>query len=104
MEDLTADNLQEYLEDNKKVIVQYGATWCGACKVMKPKLKKHSSENKDIVFLYADAEVHVKSRELTAIRNLPTFVGFVDGEIVAKAVGSKPDALNNLVEEIKKAS
>ena len=101
MIDLTQDNLQEYIKDNNKVIVQFGATWCGACKVMKPKVKKHSTENEDITFVYVDVEEHTKSREITVIRNLPTFVGFVGGELVAKTVGSKPDALSELVSDIK---
>lgn len=103
MIDLTEDNLQEYLNDNNKVIVQFGATWCGACKVMKPKVKKHATENPDVTFIYADAEQHIESRSITAVRNLPTFVGFVGGELVAKAVGSKPDALKDLVDEVNNA-
>ena len=56
MIELTEDNLQEYLLQHDKVIVQFGATWCGACKIMKPRVKKVAAENTDIVFIYADAE------------------------------------------------
>jgi len=103
MKELSEDNLQEYLDNNKKVIVQYGATWCGACKVMKPKVKKHAEENGDIVFIYADAETQVESRSITVIKNLPTFVGFVDGKLISKSIGSQTEALRELVEEVKNA-
>ena len=39
MIELTEDNLQQYVSDNQKVVVQFGASWCGACKVMKPQVK-----------------------------------------------------------------
>ena len=43
--ELTEDNLQQYLADNSKVMVQYAESWCGNCRIMKPKFKKLASEN-----------------------------------------------------------
>jgi len=100
MIELTEDNLQQHVSDNKKVVVQFGASWCGACKVMKPQVKKLAAANEDIVFIYADAEKFVESRGITVVRNLPTFVGFVGGELIAKAVGSKREALSELVDNV----
>lgn len=100
MIELTEDNLQQYVSDNQKVVVQFGASWCGACKVMKPQVKKLAVANEDIVFIYADAEKFVESRGITVVRNLPTFVGFVGGELVAKSVGSKREALSELVDNV----
>lgn len=48
--ELTEDTLQEIVKNNKKVVVQYGATWCGNCRIMKPKFKKLASENEEIPF------------------------------------------------------
>lgn len=103
MIELTEDNLQQYVSDNQKVVVQFGASWCGACKVMKPQVKKLSAANEDVVFIYADAEKFVESRGITVVRNLPTFVGFVGGELIAKSVGSKREALSELVDNVIKA-
>ena len=98
--DLTDDNLQEIVTNNEKVIVQFGAGWCGACKVMKPRLKKMAEENEGVQFYYVDIEQQPKSSTITVIRNLPTFIGVVNGEVTAKEVGSKPDLLANLVEGV----
>jgi len=100
MIELTEDNLQQYVSDNQKVVVQFGASWCGACKVMKPQVKKLAAANEDVVFIYADAEKFVESRGITVVRNLPTFVGFVGGELIAKSVGSKREALSELVDNV----
>ncbi len=42
--ELTEDNLQQYVADNNKVMVQYAASWCGNCRIMKPKFKKLAAE------------------------------------------------------------
>ena len=98
--ELTEDNLADIVNENEKVVVQYGATWCGACKVMKPRVKRAAGEHENVTFVYADVEQFQESRSLTTIQNLPTFVGFVNGEVIAKEVGSKPDNLNNLIDAV----
>ena len=49
--ELNTDTLQEEIQNNEKVLVQYSAGWCGNCRIMKPKFKKMSSENENIHFL-----------------------------------------------------
>ena len=48
--ELSEDNLQEVLNENSKVFVQFSASWCGNCRIMKPKFKKLASEN-DLILL-----------------------------------------------------
>ena len=38
--DLTEDTLHDLVNQNNKVVVQYSASWCGNCRIMKPKFKK----------------------------------------------------------------
>ena len=74
--ELTGDTLQQIIQENDKVMVQYGATWCGNCRIMKPKFKKLAAENEDIPFYYVDAEKYPESRKLATVDNLPTFAAF----------------------------
>lgn len=98
--ELTEDNLNELIANEERVVIQYGASWCGACKLTKPKLKRIATENTDVKFFYADAEKFPNSRSLTSIQNLPTFVGVVNGEVIAKETGSKMDNINALIDEV----
>ncbi len=100
IQELTQDNLAEIVANNKKVVVQYAATWCGNCRIMKPKFKKLSSENEDIVFAYADAEKFPESRKLADVSNLPTFATFVDGKFVNQTQTNKFEILKDLVNEV----
>lgn len=99
--ELTEDNLQQLVADNEKVVVQYGATWCGNCRIMKPKFKKLASENEDIPFYYVDAEKLPESRKLATVDNLPTFAIFKDGKLVNQVQSNQAESLNNLFKELQ---
>lgn len=100
MEELTQDNLKEIISSNEKVIVQYGASWCGMCRVIKPKFKKLSEETSDVKFYYVDAEKYPESRSLATIENLPTFAGFKNGELVKQKTSSNENAIKEILGEL----
>lgn len=94
--ELAEDTLQAILKDNDKVVVQYGASWCGNCRIMKPKFKKLASENENIPFLYVDAEKLPESRKMAKVDNLPTFAIFRNGELVDQVQSNKAESLIDL--------
>lgn len=98
--ELTQDNLQDLIASNEKVIVQFSASWCGNCRIMKPKFKKMATENEAIQFVIVDAEANVNSRKLANVSNLPTFATFVNGKLVNEAQTNKAEVLAELVQEI----
>lgn len=100
LQELTTDNLQEIVSQNNKVIVQYSATWCGNCRIMKPKFKKLASENENITFVLADAEKFPESRKLADVSNLPTFAIFEEGTFKNQVQTNKFDVLKELAAEI----
>ena len=100
MIDLIEDNLGEVLSSNKKVMIQYGATWCGNCRLVKPKFKKLSSLNDDVMFIYVDAEKLPNSRSFAEVTNLPTFAGFVNGKLVKQSQGNKIEVIEEVLNEV----
>jgi len=100
MQELSEDNLQTLISNNPFVVVQYSATWCGNCRIMKPKFKKLSSENEDALFIMVDAEKFPESRKLATVDNLPTFATFIDGKYANQVQTNKFDALKSLVDEV----
>ncbi|MCT4699692.1 thioredoxin family protein [Tenacibaculum haliotis] len=100
VQELSQDNLQELIAGNKTVVVQYSATWCGNCRIMKPKFKKLASENESVIFVIADAEKFPESRKLADVSNLPTFATFVNGVFVNQTQTNKFDVLKDLVNEV----
>ena len=98
--ELETDTLQEVIGAHSKVMVQYSASWCGNCRIMKPKFKKYSSENDNITFVIIDAEKNPESRKLANVSNLPTFAAFVDGQLVDQTQTNKAEVLGELITKI----
>ena len=100
MIELTDDNLAEIIAGNDTVVVQYMASWCGNCRVMKPKFKKLAGENENVIFLLVDAEKNPNSRKLAKVDNLPTFATFRNGGLVNQVQTNKFELLKDLVDEV----
>ncbi len=99
--ELSSDNLGEYLAAHDKVMVQYAASWCGNCRIMKPKFKKLAAENEDVAFLLVDAEKFPTSRQHAKVDNLPTFAAFSAGNLVDQVQTNKAEVLADLFTKIK---
>lgn len=82
------------------MVVQYAASWCGNCRIMKPKFKKLASENEAIPFLIVDAEKFPESRKLAKVDNLPTFATFKEGKLLNQVQTNKAEVLAELVNEL----
>ena len=98
--ELTKDNLNEIISNNETVIVQFSASWCGNCRIMKPKFKKLASENETVEFLMVDAEKYPESRRMATVDNLPTFATFKNGIFINQVQTNKFDLLKELVDEV----
>jgi len=98
--ELTEDNLDHYLSENKKVMVQYGAGWCGNCKITKPKFKRFAESHPNIPFLYVDAEKLPNTRSFADVSNLPTFAGFVNGKLIKQAQGNKVETIEEVINAV----
>lgn len=99
--ELNEDTLQQLVSSNEKAVVQYGASWCGNCRIMKPKFKKLAAENEDIPFYYVDAEKLPESRKLAKVDNLPTFAIFKNGELLNQVQTNQAESLTQLFNELK---
>ncbi|MGK4568387.1 thioredoxin family protein [Flavobacterium sp. 3HN19-14] len=98
--ELNEDTLQTIVAQNEKVVVQFSASWCGNCRIIKPKFKKMASENESIAFVLVDAEKSPESRKLANVSNLPTFASFINGKLVNETQTNKTEVLAELVDEI----
>jgi len=86
-EHLTADNIDEKLKD-KKVIVDFYATWCPPCKIIAKNLIEYNKvKPSDVVIYKIDIDQYMDLAKRYNVRSLPTLAYFKDGKLIAKEVG-----------------
>ena len=94
------DQFEILLSENKNVLVDFSAAWCGPCKVLLPQLEeaeKEAQANLDISsvkFTKVDVDSEGVSDVLSRfnIKNVPTVIMFNDGAVKDRFVGAKTKA------------
>lgn len=72
-------------------VVDFGAEWCGPCRMMAPVVAQLAEEYRGrakVAKLDVDASPEAASRY--GVRSLPTFLFFRDGAVVDRVVGAVP--------------
>ena len=80
----------DVLNNDKPVLVDYWAEWCGPCKMVAPVLEAIAEEHGDkldIVKLNVDENPVVTQKY--GILNIPTLGVFKNGEVVMELVGAR---------------
>ena len=79
------------LEDEKLVIVDFWATWCGPCRMLSPLLDEVEEEMADKIVV---VKVNVDDADEIAMRyrimSIPTLIFFKGGQMVDRTVGAMP--------------
>ena len=94
----------EVLENDKPVLVDFWAPWCGPCQVMGPVINELADEFRSratVAKLNVDDHQAVAARH--GIQSIPTLMLFRNGHAVDRVVGTVPKTvlaqrLTNLVE------
>ena len=88
----TEENYEELvLKSDKPAVVDFGAEWCGPCKVLIPIIEELSAEYEGravVGKVDVDNAPGIASRY--GIRNVPTVIFIKNGEVVDKQVGAVP--------------
>ncbi len=90
---ITKENFDELvLRSEKKVLLDFWATWCGPCKMIAPYVEEVAEENPHILVGKIDVD---EERDLAiqfGITSIPTLVVMDKGEKVAQGLGFRPKA------------
>lgn len=86
--EISSSELREKISNGEKVIVDFHATWCGPCKMMKPTFEKLTTENTSEVGMYTmDVDINRDLAIELGIRSVPTIKVFNEGKVSSTKVG-----------------
>lgn len=96
------ESFDKVIDDSKekKVLVQFSASWCGPCKVYSNNLTQIESHFlEDYIFYKVDIDDHQSLAREFMIRSVPQTAIFQNGEKVTQFVGAK--SITDLKEILK---
>ncbi len=94
---------QDVLANERPVLVDFWATWCGPCRMVAPVLEEIASERAgDLTIAKIDIDVNPDTARNFQVISIPTMILFKGGEPVKRIVGAKSKAalLRELAEEL----
>lgn len=86
--DIKEDEFEEkVLKSDKKVLVDFYATWCGPCKMLSPVIEKISDKDDSYNYYKIDVDSAREISKKYGIMSVPTLLIFEDGEVKNSSLG-----------------
>lgn len=92
------EELEDTIEDNEKLLVDFYADWCGPCKMMEPTIEE-ISEEKDLVVAEIEIDENQHIAAQYGVQSVPTYILYENEEAVNQMVGYQEK--ENMVSEIE---
>lgn len=84
------DNFEsEVLKSDKKVLVDFNATWCGPCRMLKPVIDEIAATNDSVKVVSIDVDDEEELAEQYNVTSIPCLVLFDKGNETERSVGFK---------------
>jgi thioredoxin 1 len=81
-------NFESIINDNRPVVIDFHATWCGPCKVQSPILRELSDEmGEKIRVIKIDVDQNHEIARRYQIQGVPTIAIFINGQMKYRQAG-----------------
>ncbi len=99
---LTHSNIEETINNNDIVVIDFWAPWCGPCQTFKPIFEAASERHSDATFASCNTEEQTELAAMFQIRSIPTLVVFREGIGIFGQPGMLPaEALDELLDKVR---
>ena len=83
------ETFNKVINDDKPVLVDFHAEWCGPCKMMAPELQRFAQNNKDALrVIKVDIDKNQPTANHYQIQGVPTLILFKKGKILWRQSGA----------------
>lgn len=90
---ITKQNFQEeVMNSDKKVLIDFWASWCGPCRMVSPVIEEIATERPDIKVCKVNVDEEQELAAAFQVMSIPALVVMENGKVVNQAVGARPKA------------
>ncbi|MCE3012743.1 MAG: thioredoxin family protein [Proteobacteria bacterium] len=100
MQELSDDTIMDVIEKEEIVLIDFFASWCGACRVAAPMFERVAREF-NIPIFKIDVEKNPKIKEMVTLPGLPSVGGFKNGEPQELVSITKEEGFREFVQKFK---
>jgi len=95
---LTGANLDESIQNNDILLIDFWASWCGPCRMFGPIFEKVSEKHPDIAFAKCNTEEAPDVASQFGVSSIPTLAIFRNQTLIFAQPGALPEvALEDLI-------
>lgn len=97
---ITKENFeQEVLKSDKKVLVDFWASWCGPCRMLSPIIDEIAKETDKVKVGKVNVDEESDLATQFAVMSIPTLILFENGKPIKQVVGvQSKSAILNMIE------
>ncbi|TAG58338.1 MAG: thioredoxin [Cytophagales bacterium] len=95
----TDSDFKTVISSHQNIVIKYFAEWCGTCKLMAPKYKRISDDEKyaHITFLEINAEENPEARKFASVSNLPFMAIIKNGVLIDGVASGKIEIIEEML-------
>ena len=84
---VTDESFDQAIKENKVILVDFWAEWCGPCRQIGPILEELSTEVPGVQIVKINIDENPDAPSRYNVRGIPTMILFKNGQIAATKVG-----------------
>lgn len=90
--ELTKQNFDSVTSTDKKILIDFFATWCGPCRMVSPIVDEIAEEHPEFIVAKVDVDKNPDLAGEFGVMSIPTLVVIKDKKVINQAMGARPKA------------